>query len=158
MSALLTEEMVEAAVAILRPGIESLIKSTNRMVVWTVVLDPGVTRFDATRPSVLWSGGIGELDQSKWPRKYDLLAGDKVGLTWRTDLPSHLVQRDAPYLFRKGDFKYGGSEYRNGLIVGSSGLEWHHDYLVSASLAAMLQAMTIGVSDKIYPKDNIYIE
>ncbi len=157
MAALLTKLMVEAAVDILKPGVENLIKSTNRVVAYIYVLDPIQDRSMSSEPVQIWGGSIGLTDRLQWPKPYSEYAWKKADLTWKTQLPSHLVQRDAPYLFEEGDFKYGGSEYRNGIIVATSGLEWHHDYLVSASLAAILHAMAIGAFETELKKESYYI-
>lgn len=155
-SALLTAAIVEQAIDILYAGVADLIHIRERVVARIVVLDPTTPQECVSLP-VLWEGGIGEEDSTKWPKPYSEYALRKAELTWKTKLPSHLVQRNNPYLFENDDFKYGGSEYREGIIVATSGLAWHDDYLVSASLAAMLHAMTIGAFEEELKKESYFI-
>jgi len=142
-SALLTPELAAQAVEILRPSIETLIKNQNgRLVIYIVILDPVAAAKGVYE--VLWEGPIGEANTDKWPKSYNEFAHAKTRVTFQTRLPSHLVRFHAPYMYQNGDFKFGGSDIRENLITGSSGLDWHHDYLVSATINATLHALCLG--------------
>jgi hypothetical protein len=151
-SAFLTKEVVEQAVGMIKPGIEALIKSEKKVVLYIVVLDPA-----AGSKAVLWEAAIGDPDRKQWPRDYAHFAHSKADLTYRTGLPAHLVLRNAPHLYQEGDFKFGGSEIRNGLIVAASGLDWHLDYMISGAIAAMCHGLVIGLLEKEYARDTHFI-
>jgi hypothetical protein len=152
-SAFLTKEVVERAVGMIKPGIEALIKSEKKAVLYAVVLDPTA----APAKAVLWEAAIGEPDRKKWQRDYCHFAHCKAELTLRTGLPAHLVLRNAPHLYQKDDFKFGGSEIRNGLIVAASGLDWHLDLAISGAIAAICHGFLLGLSEKEYAKDTHFI-
>ena len=146
-SALLTTALVEQALSILRPSIEGIIKiDPVRMVACSVVLNPIVPCLvgQGAVPPVLWQGFVGEENRNKWPNPYNEFALAKAQLSWRTGLPSHLVQRDRPFLFEGGDFKFGGSIVFNGIVVATSGLAWHHDLWISGMIASACYALSIG--------------
>ena len=154
-SAFLTKEVVERALGMIKPGIEALIKSEKKVVLYLVVLDPAESKAGAK--TVLWEGAIGDSDRKKWPRDYCHFAHSKAELTLRTGLPAHLVLRNAPHLYREGDFKFGGSDIRNGIIVAASGLDWYLDLMISGAIAAMCHGFVIGLSEKEYAKDTHFI-
>jgi len=151
-SAFLTKAVVEQAVGIIKPGVEALIKSEKKVVLYVVVLDP-----TATTKTVLWESAIGDPDRKKWPRDYAHFAHSKAGLTFRTGLPAHLILRNAPHLYQAGDFKYGGSDIRNGIIVAASGLDWHLDFMISGAIAAICHGLVIGLSEKEYARNSHFI-
>lgn len=170
-SALFTKAIVERAINLIRAGVtEDFIKQgKDRVVAYVVVLNPTLpfqfqylrsgpseTRVDARLP-ILWEGAIGEQDRSKWPRKYDQFARAKALVSWRTGLPSHVVQRDYPHMYEGGDFKYGGSTIVNGIIVATSGLDWNHDLAVSGMVASACHALTIGAFEKEFAGPDFYI-
>jgi hypothetical protein len=151
-SAFLTRSVVERAVALIQPGVEALIKSEKRSVLYIVVLDPA-----AAAKTVLWEGPIGDPDRKNWQRDYAHFAHSKADLTHRTGLPAHLILRNAPHLYQEGDFKFGGSDIRNGIIVAASGLDWHLDYAVSGAIAALCHGFILGSSEKEYARDTHFI-
>jgi hypothetical protein len=150
-SALITPSLVLQAVELTTPTIESIIKlDPKRNVIYMVVPDPVVAAAREYEP--LWSGAIGEQNRDQWANPYDEFATEKVKLTIRTGLPSHLVQHDFAHIYIAGDFKYGGSENRKGIIVGASGLAWHHDYTVSAIVAATIDGLVKGAFEAEYAR------
>ncbi len=154
-SALLTSGLVQKAMEIIAPSIENLIRiDPTRKVIFIVVLDPVAAAENRWEP--LWQGAIGEQDQSKWARPYNEFAVKKTQVTLRTRMPSHVVQHDLAHLYAKGDFKYGGSEYRNGIVVGASGLAWHLDYAASSMTAGLLDAMVKGAFEIEYAKKDAH--
>jgi hypothetical protein len=144
-SRLLSPETVQTAVDILRPGIENLIRKQNRVALAVVVLNGNVPYTDGADLPEIWRGVIGEQDTSKWNGKnYMQNAGLKAALTWRTGLPAHVVLRTHPALLEMGDFKFGGSDIRPGIIAATSGMLWYHDLAVASAIVGMCEALTIG--------------
>lgn len=148
-SFLLTPELVARVGEILRPSIEEIIEiDPSRFVAHVVVIEP------TTRPSqyiddsvpILWQGSFGKQKQKLWPYPYDEFARRKAVLSWRTGLPSHIVRFVKPHLFEEGDFKFGGSIVFEGIIVGTSGLAWQHDLMISGMMATGCYALSIGAS------------
>src|SRR5262245_55264050 len=151
-SAFLTKAVVEQAVGIVKPGIEALIKSEKKVVLYVVVLDP-----TAATKTVLWEAAIGDADRKKWQRDYAHFAHSKAELTLRTGLPAHLILRSSPHLYQKGDFKFGGSDIRNGIIVAASGLDWHLDFMLSGAIASICHGLVIGLAEKEYARNAHFI-
>lgn len=171
-SALLTKQIAQQAITIVAAGIiEEFIKKGNgRMAAAIIVLDPTIpfrplSALEALDGRhylpVVHEEIIGEQDPAKWPagRDYAAFARAKALVSWRTGLPTHLVQRDSPHLFQSGDFKYGGSAIVKGIIVATSGLEWYHDLAVSEAVAGMCHALTIGAAEPVLAgKDSVFIQ
>jgi hypothetical protein len=147
-SALLTKALVKQVADILKPSIEAIIAlDPSRSVACVAVLDPTIPydhQFINRDDPLLWQESFGEPDKTKWKNPYDEFALKKAHLSWRTGLPSHLVQRHQPHLLLKEDFKFGGSVCYEGIIVGTSGLAWHHDLAISGLFASTLHAFVIG--------------
>ena len=156
-SAFLTKEIVEQAVNMIRPGVLGLINREGKLVLYVVVLDPAAKSGQAPGKAVLWEAAIGEQNRKRWPRNYAQFALAKAELTLRTGLPAHLILRDAPHHYQKGDFKFGGSDIRNGIIVAASGLDWYHDYMVSGAVAAMCHGLVLAAAEKEYALDTHFI-
>lgn len=73
--------------------------------------------------------------------KYDEVALAKAGLTWRTKLPSRVVQQNAPHLYKPGDTKWGGSVIQDGLVVAFSGVQAVFDEAIAATMLAWIIAI-----------------
>ena len=112
-----------------------------------VVVPGPMASAEKGKPVVLWEGAIGEPNKKKWQRDYAQFAHAKAAVTFRTGMPAHKVLRDFPHLYKKGDFKFGGSEIRNGIIVAASGLDWHFDFMVSGAIAAMCHGLCLRVAE-----------
>ncbi len=152
-SALLTPELVGQVAEILRPSIEAIIKiDPKRKAAYVVVLDPA-SHITAT----LWEGVFGEKDKTKWPNPYDKFANAKAAISRETGLSGHIVQRDRPFLYKRGDFKFGGSIVFNGIIVATSGLAWHHDLMISGMVASSLYALSIGAGEVEHARKPYFI-
>lgn len=172
-SALLTKALVAQVAEILRPSIEKIIAlDPRRNVAYVIVPDPVITYATAkeyyavehTPPGIiqnpgtfLWEGAFGEQDRTEWANPYDKFAAAKTEISWRTGLPSHLVQRDYPHLYRHRDFKFGGSVVYKGIIVGTSGLAWQHDLAVSGMFATTLHAFCIGAFETEFARKPYFI-
>jgi hypothetical protein len=153
-SALLTKALVEEAIRLVTPAINEIIKlDPKRNIIYIYVFGP--LAGDQDQPT--WQGAVGEQDQSKWTKDYSKAALAKAAVSLQTGLPSHMVQHEYAHLYVEGDFKYGGSEVRKGIVVAASGLAWHHDYAVSAMLAAVIDALVKGAFDAEYLRKALFI-
>jgi hypothetical protein len=141
----LTKALVEEAVEIIRPGIEQVIKDNNRVAVCIDVMIDG-----DHEDTSLWTGCIGNSDPTSWGagKTYDVNAHAKALMALREQEPNHITLRSSPQNLQKGDFKYYGGEYRNRIAIGTSGLAEYQDYLVSAMLAAALEALCMREFEK----------
>jgi hypothetical protein len=119
---------------------------TKRKVLAIVIMDPGkpfgsgVTFEDAI---------LCKLSYGKPPVKYTLIALEKAEVTWRTGLPSHVVQQQAPHLLKAHNTKWGGSAIHEGIVVACSGVEWYLDQLFSQIIAATCAALVIGEMENV---------
>ena len=110
-----------------------------------VVIDPRVIDrpkmadalkvFDA---SIIFVGFVGDNETPK----YTDIARSKAFVTWKTGLPSSLVQQQYPYLYTEGDTIWGGSTIdAGGLIVAFSGVQQVHDEAISETMAALVRSI-----------------
>jgi len=153
-SAFMTPELVGEAVRLVTPAIHEIIKlDPKRNAIYIYVFGPLADDLDQP----VWQGAVGEQDRSKWAKDYSKPALAKAAVSLRTGLPSHMVQREYAHLYVNGDFKYGGSEVRKGIIVAASGLAWHHDYAVSAMLAGAIDGLVKGKFDAEYARKTLFI-
>ena len=153
-SALLTKTLVEEAVRLVTPAIHEIIKlDSNRNVIYIAVFGP----LADNQEQPIWQGAVGEQNKDKWAKDYSEFALAKATVTLQTGLPSHIVQHEFAHLYVEGDFKFGGSEIRKGIIVGASGLAWRRDYAVSAMLAAVIDALVKGAFDAEYARRALFI-
>ena len=170
-SALLTREVVERAVRLLRPMVEEeFIKNEKgRCVAAICVFDPTVEYFRPDlapiangNPSlpILWEGLIGETDTSKWPvgRDYRVFARLKATIAWKTRKATHLIQRNQPHLYSTGDFKYGGGTFFEDIPIGTSGLKWQKDLATSNSLGSLLHAFCLeSFENQLSDNENYFV-
>ncbi len=148
-SALLTREAAVQAVEFVRPAILGMMERQHvkRSALHIIVLDP-VVPFreaplgDAPLP-ILHEEDLGSIPREAWEHDYAAYAAEKVELTWRTGLGSHVAQQLYPHLFRPGDVKYGGSVNHQGIMVGASGVEWYYDEMFSLWVAGACRAICI---------------
>jgi len=105
------------------------------------VLDPTVEYTPALDMStaILFEGRIDTSERR--PTKYDLIASDKARVSWRTGLPSRVVQQSSPHLYVSRDTKWGGSVVREGIVVAFSGVQAVYDEWIAGMMADLLVAM-----------------
>jgi len=156
-SALLTKEIVEEAITILRPSIEEFMRKHKYVALAIVVLDPLAD--PKADEFIVWEGVIGEQDKSKWPDndRFDYNAREKALISFRTGLPSHAVQRLYPHLYKESDFKYGGSSVFEKIITGSSGFDQNHDLMWSNAVSAVCHGLCMYACDQQLMGENKYI-
>jgi len=73
--------------------------------------------------------------------KYERIAVEKAKVSWETGLSSRKVQQDAPFLYRPGMTKWGGSVIENGLIVAFSGVQAVFDEAIAGSMLRWIVAL-----------------
>jgi hypothetical protein len=111
-----------------------------------VVLDPTVPYASGVAVPVIYRSDI--LDGHT--PLYSEFATAKAAISWRTGLSSREVQQTSPHLYRRGDIKWGGSVFRDGLIVAFSGVQAVLDEMIAGWMADALlglcrEAMTSPV-------------
>lgn len=157
-SALLTKELAQQAISIVGPAIAYVMdkaRLTKRNALAIVVLDPTkeFTRsgtLDQPLP-ILHEANFGS-HPDDWPHDFRGYARKKSLVSWRTGLPSRLVQQ-SPYLYQFGDIKYAGSVVENGLIVAASGVEAHFDEMFARMVAAACWGLTMHAMKPILDSD-----
>ena len=113
-------------------------KFINKLAGTIVVLEPRIpyTGQPIQDLPILFKAGIA-YDDPEAVIKYDEIAIDKAYITWKTGLPSAVVQQRYPYLYQNGDTKWGGSTItEGGLIVAFSGVEAFGDEWISELMAS----------------------
>lgn len=128
--------------AITQPVIEACATQsiTEHAVGTMLVLDP-VRSAHTDDPVTLFVASIGDPSLST---KYLAFAQAKAYTSWRTGLPSRLVQQDSPHLLAPGMTKWGGSTVRAGLVVAFSGVESIYDEMFSEMMASAVVALCRG--------------
>lgn len=74
-------------------------------------------------------------------KKYERFALEKARVSWETGLPSRTVQQDAPFLYRPGMVKWGGSVIEHGLVVAFSGVQEVFDVAIAGTMLRWVVAL-----------------
>ncbi len=146
LSFILTKDIAQRAVAIVRPTIEGILGSgltDGRSNLHLVVLDPDNGRS-------LYEESFGE--KTTWQHPYDEIALAKASLCWHNEMVGRNVQKDAPWLYERGDTRYVGGVFENGLVAAASGLQDYFDEMISWMVVYAIQALCREVIAKI-PND-----
>jgi len=127
------------AIALLEPLINQMMKarSVKREDLHIVILDP----IDGL---LLYEYSLGDPD--RWEHPYHEIARSKALIAWRTKADTITVQTHAPWKYlpsKVGETPYGGGIYRDGIVVGVSGVEWWFDQMFAEMIAAALKAFCI---------------
>jgi len=143
----LSEEICKEAWAGVQPLIEHFVgtKRFNKFKGTVVVVDPRVIDrpksadaqvvFDNAR---IFMGFVGDDEDEK----YTAVALSKAFVTWKTGLPSSIVQQQHPYTYSLGDTIWGGSTVTvGGLIVAFSGVQQVHDEAISEIMASLIRSI-----------------
>ena len=144
MSILLTKDLAQRAVDLVRPSIEKILGSElagGRPSLYLAVLTPG-------SDLLLYEESFGEPEVT-WKYPYDDIALAKTHLCQRTGMVARNVQRDAPWLYEKGDTRYVGGVIENGLVVAASGLQDYLDEMISWMVLSAIQGLCRDVIAKI---------
>ena len=148
MSKFLMSEAAEEAVRRALPSITNMMEEhkVDGSDLYIVVLDPDVTptSFDGViiRDAYLYEEIIGDGGLN-----YQQYAHDKARETWRTGLPSRVVQT-RPHLLSIDDTVYGGSAIYEGIIVACSGVEEHYDETFALTIAAQCWGLSMDAYKK----------
>jgi hypothetical protein len=163
-SALFTPAVFRRAVDILRPGIEAQMEagSLKRKIAVIAILDPvyalraptghdsfvnKASLLDEANP-VCYIETIGSMPESEWPFNFKDFVIEKLLLSLKTGMDSHLVRFDSPHLFQKGDFKYGGAAFFKHYLCSTSGLEWWQDLAISQAVMSIVHGLVIGEAQR----------
>lgn len=134
------EDICAYAWELLQPSIKNLAEFgvTNKHAGVVIVLDPDEPYSDSIGIPILFGDSVSDQDYEK----YNEIACAKALVSWRTGLPSSLVQTEFPYLYREGDTKWGGSTVdAGGLVVAFSGVQAVYDELISEWMASTIRAL-----------------
>ncbi len=133
MYAILTYDLVNRAINMVRPAIEAVLGSE---------LVDGRSDFHLT---VDWEAGVCEMawgDSAKWPHPYHRYARSKAGICQRTGMDGRDVRNNAPYLLQIGDTRFvGGVSLKGGIGIGASGLPDHFDEMFARMVGDAIQAL-----------------
>jgi len=95
-------------------------------------------------------------DPETWDGPYKDVARSKAFISWKTGLPSHRVQQEAPYLYEPGMTKWGGSAVApGGLVVAFSGVEWFFDQMISEIMVAAIKATCLSDMREVMADSNV---
>jgi len=146
MSAILNRDMAVNAVRIAGMAFRGMKHENflNRNALHIVVLDPskyfGSCGF--FEQAILYEESFGA-PREEWERPFDEFARAKAMLSWRTGMDTHLVQQRFPHLYNEGDITFGGGVYRDGIVVGVSGVQWFFDQMFAELTVSACKALSI---------------
>lgn len=151
--------MAETAVRIVKPSILNAMEIglLKRRDLHIVVLDPVVDYVDGSLLPAIYEFSFG--NPIKWEHRFDTIARAKALVTWRTGLPTHLVQQSFPYLLQGRDTPLWGSVNLEGIIVAASGVQPWFDEMISYQVAAACRALCISkMQTETLPDDQIFLK
>lgn len=138
-SFLLTESIAQEAIGMVYPMFQAAAqkKQVKRDQLHIVVMNPCLTYDSGAsfQDAILVEAGWGNP-----PEKYQAIAFQKAEVSWRTGLPSLIVQQVYPYLLTASNTKWGGSWVHQGIVVACSGVEEFMDQLFSQIIGATCAA------------------
>lgn len=82
---------------------------------------------------------------------YDAIAKGKALVAAREHMDTLTIARLEPWRFRRGDCRYPGAVYRNGLVVSFSGVEARNDHTISAMVAEFIMGLATLAHDEALP-------
>lgn len=149
-SYLLDESTALRAIALVEPLIRRTMqsRSVKRKDLHIVILDP-------TDGLLLTEYSFG--DSSRWEHPYHLIARSKALVAMRAKADSITVQTHMPWKYREDETPYGGGVYRDGIVVGVSGVQWYFDQMFAEMIAAALKAFCIEKMQAELAKDEDFL-
>lgn len=145
------------AINIVLPIIMALMKdgTMKRSQMSINVLDPGKRFGDCElEEAILCTVAIG--CRENWDGDYKEIAEGKSLISWRTGLPTQIVQERCPHLLVNEDVKWYGNAVLDGIIVSASGVEPWFDQMVSEMIASVCRALCIDQKKKEIDSDKSY--
>lgn len=129
----------DAVLTLLMPAIEEVFKRAKRQHLHIVVVDPRIKPWDSIpfEKAILWEKSFG--NKEEWEYPYDQIARSKAKQAWREQRSNIVTQAVAPATLQPGDTIYNGGFFYEGVAVGTSGIEWEHDMLISGWVAITVQ-------------------
>lgn len=151
-STLLTTEVCEAAVEIVRPSAQALVDlgyTGDRHDLYGVMHDPTITYAPGRSidEAILWEGVIVG-DPLNGKDDFRGIARGKARVSWRTGQSTRYVAEMAPHLFSSDDgddVKHPGSHVIDGRVAATSGFQNWFDEAVSGALLGWSWALTMGL-------------
>ncbi len=124
MSFLVTQEVFDQAVALVRPSIDALLAELGggRRNLHIVVIEPSFHLYETT---------IAVDPKESWAHKYDEIARAKAELCHRTGQSSSYIVNEAPWILEGGDARFAGGFVQDELAAAVSGLLSHLDEVIS---------------------------
>lgn len=149
-SYLLDQSTASRAIELVKPLITRTMQSgsVKRKDLHIVILDP-------TDGLLLYEQSFG--DSSRWEHPYHLIARSKALVAMRTKADSITVQTHMPWKYREDETPYGGGVYRDGIVVGVSGVQWYFDQMFAEMIAAALKAFCIEKMQAELAKDEDFL-
>lgn len=150
----LTPELCDRAFHIVRPAINgaAALNLTPHLGGHMVVMNPRIPREpkyqewmidDPDHPFeklVLWEKSLGE--RAHWSGPFDQVARAKAYASWKTGLPTRLINQAAPYLYQFNWTKWPGSAVGlGGFVVAFSGDRDYYDEMYSEMMLAAVKAV-----------------
>ena len=139
MSHILTEEVAQAALELVKPVFDGLVASgvtDDRVNLHVIVFQPG-------REDILAEASWGE-DPSTWTLPYAAIAYGKAKKVQQSGMVLRTLRNDAPWLYESGDVRYVGGVIENGLVVAASGLQDYWDEAISWMVLSAIQGFCRG--------------
>lgn len=143
-SFLLTKDLAQRAVELVTPAIRFTMTEgvAKRQDLHIVILNPGIPYSPLTdfADAILYQHQFGV--ESEWEHEYAAIAWGKANLTWRTGLPTHILQLH-PQLYHPGDVRHAGSVNHNGIVVACSGVQGYFDAMFAQWIASACEGLCI---------------
>ncbi|MCR4326681.1 MAG: hypothetical protein NUV52_03430 [Candidatus Roizmanbacteria bacterium] len=91
--------------------------------------------------------------ENLWPEGVDYaqIAKGKALVCARERMDTLAIAKLEPWRFRKGDCRYPGAVYRNGLVVSFSGVEARNDHTISGMVAEFVMGLATLAYDEVQP-------
>lgn len=131
----------DAVMSLLMPAIEKIFWRAKRQHLHIVVMDPRIKPWDGIlfEKAILSEYSFG--NKEEWEHPYDKIARSKARQSWREQQSNIITQAVAPATLQPGDTVHNGGFYYCGLVVGTSGIEWEYDMMISGWVAVTIQQL-----------------
>lgn len=143
LSKIMAEQAVDAALALFDHLIDVEL-TEGRRDLHVVVMDPGKPWGDGAwsfSEAILYEESVG--DVRKWKYDYQAIARGKAKVAWRHQADSRQVVALMPHLLTWDDVRLPGGIFRDGIAVGTSGVQSFFDEAIGIVVAGMCRAFSI---------------
>jgi hypothetical protein len=148
-SLFLTPALADHAYSLVAPAITHILStSAKRQALHVTILD-GVVPFEDTAAgfkNALRFDRVAVKDA--WVVDYETNARTKARMSWRARMDTLTLITVCPTHLQHADSKYAGGVWRDGVVVGVSGVEQYFDHMIAAIIAeACIGHPTLAGSD-----------